>query len=500
MMNPRSEKAIAGRIDFGRATTAAPGQGSEPVIRAARLSLCAFAMFAPWSIAATQISFGLCLLSLIAVWLTDRRHGVATAFPLPWTLRLILLFLGVQGLSILFAADPGHALWSFRGSWTYMFPFILLPLLLRADATSVVLRTLIWSGALAGSYGIVQSITGVSPLDHELLEARGGFFMASGTLGHHLTYAGVLLPLAVLSVGYAISKRSQLMWALAALATTGGLFLSFSRLGWLGFIAAVLALTATLGRRMFVAGMAILATLGGVAISLSPTIADRFASIADLTQLPRFRLWQTAIEIARDHPWIGGGLGSWGPLFQVYKVPGDYLSIAHPHNDLLNVVVETGIPGGLIWLAIWFGYFWETRVHAETSSPTVLQGIRAAVFALLVGGLAQCLSTDEEVAQHWMLVLSLGLALAIGDQRAARARDRSDTSEAGLPDLQPAQLTVEPSTMEEFLVGTDVDDGAPVEHHDPICVLDGRKAVGNDDGRAGSHEPGERFLHESFGL
>jgi ADP-heptose:LPS heptosyltransferase len=162
------------------------------------------------------------------------------------------------------------------------------------------------------------------------------------------------------------------------------------------------------------------AALVAVVVLQQEALTNRVTSILEITELPRWRLWQTAIRIVADHPILGAGLGAYPTLFPIYKVPGHYMATGHPHHDILNAAVETGVVGALIWLGIWAAFFRETRRASGAAIDWVVEGSRAAVLALLVAGLAQCFSTDEEVGQVWFFVMTA--ALIDVSRRAPRRR------------------------------------------------------------------------------
>src|SRR5688572_12298793 len=53
-----------------------------------------------------------------------------------------------------------------------------------------------------------------------------------------------------------------------------------------------------------------------------------------------------------------------------------------------------------------------------------------------------------------------------------------------------------PGAFEERVVAALLDDASALEHDDAIGLADRREPVGDDERRAPSHEPAERFLHE----
>jgi putative inorganic carbon (HCO3(-)) transporter len=280
------------------------------------------------------------------------------------------------------------------------------------------LKALAASGGLAGLYGIVQHLGGRDWLRGELLEAvPGGGFMAVGTLDHHLTYAGVLLPVFFLAIGLAFDARPRALWIAAAACLGLGLLFSFARVAWAGAAVGLLVLGLLRGRRPFLLLLGGLTVGALVLVLASPAIQQRLIPLRDIEESTRSRLWRTSLRMVEDHPLLGAGVGSFGTLFPIYKVPGDYVSTAHPHNDLLNVMVETGAAGTLLWVGLWVVFFYETqpgpgrRLPSRRRGPWLPDALRASVAALLAGGMGQCFATDEEVAQVWWFLVAAALLL-----------------------------------------------------------------------------------------
>lgn len=365
-----------------------------------------FALAAPWSIAGAQIAFVLTALILVFERIRGRIHTP----PLPWTLLAVLAFLLAQAASIPGSVHPARSLRCFDGSWVLLFPFVFWPVLHRARIRRVGLFTLIISGGLAGVYGCVQHLQGIDWLHQAktLENYGGGGYVSVGNLSSHLTYAGVLLPIFFLALGWTLDRGlPRRRWAgISALAIGLALIASFTRSAWIGLAAGILIFGFWRGRRMAITFTVGLFATAAVAYVSQPALARRLASILDIQETPRWKLWQAALSIIADHPWNGAGLGSFKTQFPIYKIPGEYMSTIHPHSDLLNHMVEAGIWGGLAWIAIWVAFLLETR---GTSRSAKVDGLRAGVVALLVAGVAQCYSTDEEVAQVWMFLFVAGL-------------------------------------------------------------------------------------------
>ncbi|MFH1143866.1 MAG: O-antigen ligase family protein [Candidatus Eisenbacteria bacterium] len=310
---PAVGPSAAGALELRRA---APG-----------VALLLFALLSPWSIAGAQTAVVLLALALGVAWIHGRTLRVSAAESahgqrrenLPWTLR--------------FAASAG----------------------------------------LAGLHGLAQHFLGRDWLRGGTLERLGGGYMAVGTLGHHLSYAGVLLP--AFFVALALGARRRWCWIPVAALIGGGILFSYARTAWVRLAGGLFCLGLVRGRRTLFLSLGGLVAISAIVLLAEPAVLQRFGAMLRLGEDPRSRLWLTALHIGRDHPWMGAGLGSWDVLFPLYQLPGRYMSTARPHSDVLNILVETGVTGVIAWLR-------ESRSsggRAEACDGIGRSGIRSAI-------------------------------------------------------------------------------------------------------------------------
>jgi O-antigen ligase len=138
----------------------------------------------------------------------------------------------------------------------------------------------------------------------------------------------------------------------AAALMLGGLFVSFSRGAWLGAAAAALALAFALPRRNW-QGLALVAAgglaAGGLALAglLPASITSRLGDLTDFTTVEdvrgveirtdnfaiveRLAHWQAAAGMVRDYPWLGVGLGNYGPVYPRYALVNWPNALGHAH-------------------------------------------------------------------------------------------------------------------------------------------------------------------------
>lgn len=94
----------------------------------------------------------------------------------------------------------------------------------------------------------------------------------------------------------------------------------------------------------------------------SITLQERFSSTQGLGPAPRIVLWHSALEMWKEHPWIGVGAGRFDANFldaqaialasMEYLEAGLETAFDNAHNLLLHLMAELGLVGILLWLSI----------------------------------------------------------------------------------------------------------------------------------------------------
>lgn len=163
------------------------------------------------------------------------------------------------------------------------------------------------------------------------------------------------IPVAVLLSGDTSLQRWQIVLAgLAALLLTLMLVWTQSRGAWIASVAVGLLLVSLRWRWGWIA-IAITSALlflitqfPGVATVLNPLAVEGPGnSLGD-----RVQIWKRALGMMHDFPFTGIGLGAFGhvanSLYPFFVVPAPF---PHAHNLFLQVAVDLGIAGLLVWLA-----------------------------------------------------------------------------------------------------------------------------------------------------
>jgi O-antigen ligase len=281
------------------------------------------------------------------------------------------------------------------------------------------MHALIISATLVGAYGIFQSVSGSNFLGAAPLSQLGNLYRAIGTYSFYLSFAGNQLMIFAFVFVFMMNKNvilkkrlfyigSLLIIGLSIAATQG-------RSTWLGAGLIIFVGTFLFYRKFFwkMTGISFILIL--ILLFLSPDLADRFFAIFDTSHhnnLTRINLWKTSLLIIKDYFFIGIGPGLFHEFVELYKVSGFYDSLAHPHNDVLLVMVQSGVIGLITWLSIWLVYFKKTVHHLNTvnklsSDTLIVRGAILAVAGILFASLFQCYFTDLENSILWWVIMGL---------------------------------------------------------------------------------------------
>jgi hypothetical protein len=254
---------------------------------------------------------------------------------------------------------------------------------------------------LWGFQGLIDKIKGaetlppsLSPFVGDIIgRLEGGRVFATFLLpSHFAAFLGMGIPLTV-AVLLARKDWVRYLVGLALGLQVFALYLTKSFGGWLSLILACGCFTFIyLGyikriraRYLFCLVGALFFVLIVIFAGLSLTRPDNpFASIANNPMVLRALNWGTTIEMIGDNPWIGKGLDTFGLMYPSYQRAGVNI-VHHSHNTYLQMGVEMGIGGTIVFL--WFACWWLWRT-ARVLQATKDKELRVWISSLMVAGLA----------------------------------------------------------------------------------------------------------------
>ena len=309
-------------------------------------------------------------------------------------------------LTLLSAANSPDPRTSFIDSKQLVL-FLIVPMayrFARGARARTVLRVAITVGAISAAFGIVQ----YGLLNYNNLGQR-----PQGTLGHYMTYSGLLL----LVIGSALARllfdTRDRAWTLVVMpALVVAVVLTFTRSAWVG-TCVVVALLFSLKDFRLVAAVPILAAL---AVALSPPqIASRFYSIFDLhdpTSRDRVAMLREGVAMIEAHPLTGVGPNMVQRLYEEYRDPTAVERInPHLHNVPMQIAAERGLPALGVW-AVFIGMatldIW--RLFRRGRHTCLAAAALAAVAGMLAAGLFEYNFGDSEFLMLFLVLLTLPFA------------------------------------------------------------------------------------------
>jgi O-antigen ligase len=394
-----------------------------PAEKLSRIGLLLAAVSFPFSHVPVQLGIGLAALGWIAQGLFHKDWKAA------WHPFFIayLAYLGWNIVASALSDRPGHSLAALVDN-EWMVLGMLMIFWTRKDAAwlKTLVMTLIVASSVAMLYAVVQTFTGTEWIRGVEIYPVGSFHRSIGFFSHHLTFAGFAMAVFFLSASWAINRIGSVKWmVLLTVLAFISVVVTYARGMWIVLALGVPVLGFLTNKRL---GLAITLTLLVVLIAglvFVPEISQRAQSIADLEgNENRLNLWTSAWHMFLDHPALGVGQDNWDLHFPAYRVEGWYDTIAHTHNDYLNVLTSSGIPGLLAFVSMWVialrtGYrTW--RQSSDNVIRAVSLGTVLSLGGLMIGGLIQnYYGTFVNCLEWWFLTGLLFAASGIEQKKAA---------------------------------------------------------------------------------
>ncbi|MGE0448133.1 MAG: O-antigen ligase family protein [Vicinamibacterales bacterium] len=382
--------AITGERTEG--ADAAPGHAVESLGAAALFGVAAFSQL---SIAVAQALLAIAIVCWLVLIAMRRERVELPAFFYP-----LMAYAAWTLVSAAFSGDP-------RASFAdckQLVLFLIVPAacrLLRHGRAPSVLTLLMWVGGATAAYGIFQ----YGLLHYDRLSQR-----PQGTLGHYMTYSGLLM----LVIGTALAKllfdRRERMWtALVLPALMLAVALTSTRMAWVGVCAAATLLLLIKDFRL----LAVLPLVGAITFAAAgPAITQRFMSMFDAkdpTRRDRIAMLIEGRNMVRDHPLVGVGPNRVEAVYAQYRVAEAVEKVnPHLHNVPMQIAAERGLPALGAWLSFIAVLTWGLWTRFRTSLPRTLPAAGlASVAGMLTAGLFEYNFGDSEFLMLFLLLVTL---------------------------------------------------------------------------------------------
>ncbi|HEV7666230.1 MAG TPA: O-antigen ligase family protein [Chloroflexota bacterium] len=347
-------------------------------------------------------------LALVAMVIARRRDHVPHAVALPAGVWLILLAASAAWAPVN-RADAFAALSRPVGGvllgWA-VFALATTPARWRALARAFTLGGLFVAlVGLVEASGLSQITSGLAAL-HDGATPVGDVPRIAATLSHPNVAAIVLeltLPFLIAWAWTASSPRGRTVVIVAAACVLVALVLTFSRAGIIGALVGLAVLFAFGGQRRVLLPLLALTVIGAAlawAAVADPGLDRRLAAGLDESspvQPARTQFWWVALEMQRDHPWLGVGLDNYRWQFASYSgIASNNLGI-HAHNQYLEALADSGLLGlvAFAWLlGALVRHAWQAALVSRLAPPD--WPWRATVVAALASWLVHALVDDFE--------------------------------------------------------------------------------------------------------
>jgi O-antigen ligase len=261
-------------------------------------------------------------------------------------------------------------------------------------------------GAASAAFGIIQ----YNILHYDQLDQR-----VRGTLGHYMTYSGLLM----LVIGAALARvlfgrRDRVWFALVMPALAVAVAVSFTRSAAVGICAAAALLFSLKDLRL----MAVFPIVAALGLALAPgSVTARYLStfnLKDPTIRDRMAMLREGAHMTRSHPWLGVGPNMVEALYAEYRDPDAVEKVnPHLHNVPVQIAAERGLPALVVWLGfVGLVMFDLWRLFRADRARVLAAAALAAMAAMLGAGMFEYNFGDSEFLMLLLILITLPFAAA----------------------------------------------------------------------------------------
>lgn len=202
------------------------------------------------------------------------------------------------------------------------------------------------------------------------------------------------------------NKKEWFLIGLVALLSIAALILTYTRSMWIVLLLVIIIFVVLQKSWWPAIAAAVLIAGLGLGLATSSVIRDRAYELTklehDASLESRFGVWKGALAMVRDRPILGVGAKCFMASRVIYQLPVGLTDLRQAHNQVLNVVAETGIIGLAAFLA-WIGYY---TVFLFKLAWSATSNLTKALWLSAIGSLVTIVS-------HGMVDASFGAELAL---------------------------------------------------------------------------------------
>ncbi|MDD3375255.1 MAG: O-antigen ligase family protein [Candidatus Omnitrophica bacterium] len=275
-------------------------------------------------------------------------------------------------------------------------------------------------GGLVGLSALSQKFLGFEFFRNKSMVMRAvtGPFENPNSLGSYFVYC---LPIFILLASWKWKKKIvRILIYFVVVALGMSLLLTFSRSAWLGFSVGLLMIIILSKKKKFP-----LAVFGLFfsSLFLVPSFFKRVMySFGSAGDSQRYVIWQGAVDMIKENPFFGKGLGTFMNYFDQY-VPD--IGIYYAHNCYLQMWAESGIFTLIAFLSL-IGFIlyrgvWISLKNKQDEYGILLIGLVAGVFGFLVVSFfdTQLYSLQLSILFWVMLGMTVAVQRVLLERRAS---------------------------------------------------------------------------------
>ncbi len=323
---------------------------------------------------------------------------------------------------------------AYRSQWLVLTYFLVSFGMEYTRRLQRILKLLAVAAAVVAIYGIIQHFTGVDYIKNKTVYTWNGIYKAMGLLGHHITFGIFYSWVFSISLAFLVfagkDLRSRVFWTAITCLCALAVLYSYSRAAWLGCVGSFATIGVLRRLRLGYFVLAVIAVVT-VAVAFEPGAVQRAAGFtageqASRGDATRVLLLRTSLRMIQRYPVFGIGPGAFTAEFENFKVPGEYSTTCHAHNDYVNFAVHSGIPAlAILIILLASALSGVVRLYGtstDQAAQACLLALGGGLTAILISGLFQCNLTDSEIGiQAWLIIGSIGMFLRHKDLIGGRS-------------------------------------------------------------------------------
>lgn len=354
----------------------------------------------------------------------------------------VLIFMTLMLLGGIFSVAPGESLFPALLYVCFMLGYFLVVNLIRtSEWVKRCVVSISTSSFIVAVYGVYENFFGMADTtwqDEEMFEDIRGRVVSTFENPNVLAeYLIMTIPfiLAMFLVSKHVGKK--LNYLIMGGVGAACLIFTWSRGAWLGILIGLLLFLLIYNSKSILLMLFGIMSIPFLPLVLPQNIIDRFMSIGsiqDTSTSYRVNIWRAVLDMIKDHfsSGIGIGQGAFAVVYPEYSLAG-IESAPHSHNLFLQIIVEIGIFGLIVFLAAVIIYmqnnfsFYNKVQFIKRYKPERMYSAAGfcGIVSVLMQGMTDYIWYNYRV--FFVFWLIFGLTIAIRRSALAEWIEREDT-------------------------------------------------------------------------